>query len=377
MNEIDDVEEIEELEEFEELEDLEEISAEEDTGSLSAEQILPADTKKLLNTPLCSSLISTMQRQQFPSILISRNLEIIWENDAYHSCFADKERPLPVSLAKDFYPDLDSEKTGRIYKALGDEEKGYNHREQLQSIKRNRLTVIANAHFSPVFSEDYQQPLCYQVYFDIVTEEQKFLLQNTFLSLLEASKLKDNDTGKHISRVGAYSKRIAEELYNSDSNGKVTLEFIHNIYFLAPMHDVGKIGTPDDILNKAGPLDDREWSIMKEHTINGAYIMNTYPDLMAKQIALHHHEKWDGNGYPYQISEEMIPLAARIVSLADVYDALRMKRSYKEPFSHEKSLEIIRASRGTQFDPSLLDVFLDLSDTISGIYNELKDSNGK
>ncbi|MFP4178955.1 MAG: HD-GYP domain-containing protein [Spirochaetaceae bacterium] len=366
---------IEDLEEIEELEEIEDLSAEEEADSLSADRPLSFDTGELLNTPLCSSLTATMQRQQFPSILISRNLEIIWENDAYRSCFADDERPLPVNLAKDFYPDLDSEKTGRIYRALGDEEKGFNHREQLQSIKRNRLTVIANAHFSPVFSPDYQHPLCYQVFFDIVTEEQKLLLQNTFLSLLEASKLKDNDTGRHISRVGAYSKRIAEELYNSDSNGKVTLEFIHNIHFLAPMHDVGKIGTPDDILNKNGPLDDREWNIMKEHTINGAYIMNTYPDLMAKQIALHHHERWDGNGYPYQISGEMIPLAARIVSIADVYDALRMKRSYKEPFSHEKSLEIIRESRGTQFDPSLLDVFLGISGTISEIHKELKDGN--
>ncbi|MFO7849064.1 MAG: HD-GYP domain-containing protein [Spirochaetia bacterium] len=363
------------VEEVEELEDLDELSGEEEQVSFLKDNFTGPPYNELINTPLCNSLIETMKLQKFPSILITRNLEIIWENDAYRLYFADENRLLPVNLAKDFSPDLDIEKTSRIYTALGDTENGYNHREQLQSIKRNRLTVVANAHFSPVYFQDSEKPLCFQVFFDIVTEEQKLLLQNTFLSLLEASKLKDNDTGSHISRVGSYSKRIAEELFYNYSNGKVTLEFIHNIQFLAPMHDVGKIGTPDDILNKNGPLDKREWSIMKEHTINGAYIMNTYPDLMAKQIAQHHHERWDGNGYPYQIAEDMIPLAARIVSIADVYDALRMKRSYKEPFSHEKSLDIITESKGTQFDPLLIDVFVDISDTISDIYEGLKDQD--
>ncbi|MFW6344398.1 MAG: hypothetical protein ACOC2B_06605 [Sediminispirochaetaceae bacterium] len=165
---------IEDLEEIEELEEIEDLSADEEAASLSADQLPSSDTGELLNTPLCSSLTATMQRQQFPSILISRNLEIIWENDAYRSCFADDERPLPVNLAKDFYPDLDSEKTGRIYRALGDEEKGFNHREQLQSIKRNRLTVIANAHFSPVFSPDYQHPSATRFFSTLLPKSRSF-----------------------------------------------------------------------------------------------------------------------------------------------------------------------------------------------------------
>ena len=394
MNDIEDKNDIDEPEELLELAEPEEGTAEEvttgedsageESGGLleTAEQLASRDRedhlctcRRFLESSFSSPILKTMEHQRFPSILVSRNLEIVWENDAYRRVFGNEDRSLPVNLALDFAPDLDSDKSILLYHVLVDADNGFCHRERLQSIKRNRLTVVANAHFSPVFFPDDGNPCCYQVFFDIVTKEQKTLLQSTFLSLLEASKLKDNDTGQHISRVGEYSRRIAELLYEKNPHGEITLEFIENIHFLAPMHDVGKIGTPDDILNKNGPLDSREWEIMKEHTINGAYIMNTYPDIMAKQIALHHHERWDGSGYPYQIEGDMIPLAARIVSVADVYDALRMNRSYKDAFSHEKSLSIMRESRGTQFDPEILDTFLDIREEIGSIHASLRDSN--
>jgi len=216
--------------------------------------------------------------------------------------------------------------------------------------------------------------------FDDFTEDNKKLLRSVFLSLLEASKLKDNDTGKHIIRVNEYSKRLSLELFkigsSRDMAGKykrIDADFIDNIGFLAAMHDVGKIGTPDDILNKEGPLSDWEWAVMREHTKNGAFILSTYPNPMAKEIALSHHEKWNGSGYPFQLEGEMIPLAARIVMIADVYDALRMSRSYKPALNHEVAVSKIIEQSGTHFDPALIEVFKTISDDFGRIYEENAD----
>jgi putative two-component system response regulator len=153
----------------------------------------------------------------------------------------------------------------------------------------------------------------------------------------------------------------------------VDADFIDSIGLLACMHDVGKIGTPDDILNKAGPLSDWEWSVMKEHTKNGAFILSTYPNPMAKEIALSHHEKWNGTGYPFQLEGDMIPLSARIVAIADVYDALRMRRSYKPPFDHPTSVSKMMEGKETHFDPVLLDIFYTSSHKFGDIYETNRD----
>jgi putative two-component system response regulator len=112
---------------------------------------------------------------------------------------------------------------------------------------------------------------------------------------------------------------------------------------------------------------------MKEHTINGAFILSTYPNPMAREIALFHHERWDGKGYPYGVSETMIPLSGRVVAFADVYDALRMERSYKESFSHEKAIEIMTTEETGHFDPELMEVFLQVSENFRNIYESLRD----
>ena len=151
------------------------------------------------------------------------------------------------------------------------------------------------------------------------------------------------------------------------------MDFIDNITLFAAMHDVGKIGTPDSILLKAGKLTTMEWDIMKEHTINGAFILSGFPVPMAKEIALSHHEWWDGSGYPYKLSGEMIPLPARIVAIADVYDAIRMRRTYKAAFSHEEAVKIILEHQGTHFDPDLVRVFASIQDEFRDIWEEHKD----
>ncbi|MDR2369919.1 MAG: HD domain-containing protein, partial [Treponema sp.] len=130
---------------------------------------------------------------------------------------------------------------------------------------------------------------------------------------------------------------------------------------------------PDDILNKEGPLSDWEWTVMREHTKNGAFILSTYPNPMAKEIALSHHERWDGSGYPFQLEGEMIPLAARIVTIADVYDALRMERSYKPALNHELTESKMLEEAGTHFDPFLIEVFHSIAVDFNDIYEKNKD----
>ena len=191
------------------------------------------------------------------------------------------------------------------------------------------------------------------------------------MSLLGAARLKDNDTGNHIERVNRYAQVLAEDLAGRAWAPEVDKQFIASIGLVAALHDVGKIGTPDDILNKAGPLETWEWDVMKQHTTNGAYILSTYPNPMAAEIALRHHERWDGSGYPHGLSQDLIPLSARIVAIADVYDALRMRRTYKEAYSHERALETMVREKGTHFDPLLTSRFIAVAEEFRSIFSEL------
>jgi HD-GYP domain-containing protein (c-di-GMP phosphodiesterase class II) len=355
--------------EVEELEPLDEYA--EDSPALSSGECLASEA--LLSLPKIKHLRDTMESYSFPALLLNSRLHILYENTAYSHLFYAYSRQIPRSFAQDFPHDLDTDKIGKIYASLHNQMENYSYRGRVQSIHRSRLNQLFNVNIVPVFTDECEQPTVFQAFFDNVTLEQKGLLHSTFLSLLEASKLKDNDTGNHIQRVGKYSRIMSQYLYDHDLVTDITPEFIQNIEFLAQMHDVGKIGTPDDILNKEGPLDEREWEIMQEHTINGAYIMSTYPHPMAREIALFHHEHWDGNGYPYNLTGDMIPVSSRIVAIADVYDALRMRRSYKAAFDHQKAGKIVVDQNGTHFDPSLIDVFVKISDEYDFLFEKLKD----
>ncbi|MDA3938638.1 MAG: HD-GYP domain-containing protein [Spirochaetia bacterium] len=324
-------------------------------------------------------VMENLKSSEIPAIILDKRLNIIWENNSYKTLFLNNKRNLPVNMVQDFFPFLTTERIGIIYKSIRNKVTGYSFKIKVESKHRDRLDIIANLIINPfterrITTEKDSIPEFFIGIFDDISEGNKALLEKTFLSLLEASKLKDNDTGNHIKRVGAYSKVIAIHLFNNPSYPGVNTEFIENIFFLAPMHDVGKIGTPDDILTKPGALNDLEWKIMKEHTINGAYILRAYPDPMATQIAIFHHEKWNGTGYPYGINNTDIPLPARIISIADVYDALRMKRSYKSPFSHEKAIDIITKDSGSHFDPDLVNIFIENNSKFETIYEDLKDS---
>ena len=374
---------IQELEELEELEELLELS-EDDEGLTDSDSSYTHTSSESLQVKADLpfphlKVISNLKHSRIPAVVLDLKLNIIWENNSYTTLFLQKERELPVNLVTDFSPFLTTEKLGLIYKNINDKSTGYSFKGRVESKHRDRLNIIANLLINPftdnsIYDETDSSPVFFSGIFDDISEENKALLEGTFLSLLEASKLKDNDTGNHIKRVGEYSKSIAVKLFDNPDYPEVNTEFIENIYFLAPMHDVGKIGTPDDILTKPGGLDESEWKIMKEHTINGAYILKAYPDPMAAQIATFHHEKWNGNGYPYGVGGNDIPLPARIVAIADVYDALRMKRTYKEAFSHEKAMEIIIKDAGSHFDPDLVKIFINFNSEFEDCYEDLKDA---
>ncbi|HUV50989.1 MAG TPA: HD domain-containing phosphohydrolase [Anaerolineae bacterium] len=176
----------------------------------------------------------------------------------------------------------------------------------------------------------------------------------TICRLVMAAEYRDEDTGDHIVRIGRYSALIAEKLGMSDLKAQ-------DMLYAAPMHDIGKIGIPDHILLKPGELTDKEFDIVKNHTTIGANILsnsNAKIIMLAEHIALSHHEKWNGSGYPDGLSGRDIPRAGRIVAIADVFDALASKRPYKEAFSVEATLGIMKKERGQHFDPDMLDIFL-------------------
>ena len=198
----------------------------------------------------------------------------------------------------------------------------------------------------------------------------------TILGLAKLAEYRDEGTGTHLERIREYAKIIAEEMAkNPKYAGHITPEFIDDIYQSSILHDIGKVGIPDAVLLKPGRLSDEEFDVIKRHTnLGGDAIKAIEMQIegqsflaLGKEIAYNHHEKWDGSGYPRGLNGEDIPLSARIIALADVYDALTTKRFYKEAYTHEKSRQIIIDLKGTHFDPEVLDVFLALADEFDRI----------
>ncbi|WP_063728003.1 HD domain-containing phosphohydrolase [Kosmotoga sp. DU53] len=217
------------------------------------------------------------------------------------------------------------------------------------------------------------------IYNSYINQELIATTARTFADIVEK---KDLETGEHLTRVSLYSYLIASRLAKDDD--RLTPKFIREVLWFSPLHDIGKVGIPDKILLKPGKLTKEEFEIMKTHVIIGEGVLQKMSknliskvgiDFMktARDVIIGHHEKWDGSGYPYGLKGEQIPLAGRIVAVADVFDALTSRRPYKPAFGFETALKMLRQDRGKRFDPVVLDAFFDVLDEVKRVYELHRD----
>lgn len=187
----------------------------------------------------------------------------------------------------------------------------------------------------------------------------------------KAAEYKDNETGMHVIRMSYFCKFLAQQL-------KLDNEWVELLFKAAPMHDIGKIGIPDAVLLKPGRLDQQELEVMQKHAEFGARIIgeSDVPVLkMAREIAIYHHEKWDGSGYPYGLKGEQIPLCARIVAIADVFDALTSKRPYKNAWPEHEALALLEQQSGQHFDPNIVPLFTQCLEQVREVQQRFKDTD--
>ncbi|HBM17385.1 MAG TPA: two-component system response regulator [Lentisphaeria bacterium] len=218
------------------------------------------------------------------------------------------------------------------------------------------------------------------------TRELEVTQEVTIECMASLAGYRDIETGYHIKRTQTYVKELAIQLKEhpkfKDYLDDTTIEML---YISAPLHDIGKVAIPDAILLKPDKLTDEEFAIMKNHPVIGCEAIAKSEKRLkgnsflrfAREVAVAHHEKWDGSGYPYGLKGDNIPIPGRLMAIADVYDALVTKRPYKEPFSHEKAVGIITEGRGTHFDPEIVDAFLSVQDKFRKIALRLSDDKTK
>ncbi len=217
------------------------------------------------------------------------------------------------------------------------------------------------------------------------TREVMAIQDVTIMVMASLAETRDSDTGNHIRRTQNYVKALAQHLSTHPKfAAQLTDHHIDMLFKSAPLHDIGKVGIPDRILLKPGKLTPEEFEVMKTHTTLGFEAIQHAESQLhmhvaflstAKEIALSHQEKWDGSGYPQGLAGDAIPLSARLMAVADVYDALISRRVYKAPMSHEQAVAIIEQGRGQHFDPDITDAFLALQDTFHAIAARYADSD--
>lgn len=204
--------------------------------------------------------------------------------------------------------------------------------------------------------------------------------EELILSMAKLSEYRSDETGYHLERVQHYTRLLARDLAENEPQAGVTKIMAEEIARVSPLHDIGKIAIPDNILHKPGKLTEEEFETIKKHAEIGGNLLKTIymqtgsPYLkIAYEIATHHHERFDGSGYPAGLKSTKIPIGARIMAMADVYDAITMKRCYKEPFDHETAKELILEARGSHLDPLIVDSFLRQEDLWKSVKQRFRD----
>jgi HD-GYP domain-containing protein (c-di-GMP phosphodiesterase class II) len=222
--------------------------------------------------------------------------------------------------------------------------------------------------------------------FELMRQEKDLIRTRNavIFGLANLAESRDRETGQHLERIALYSTRLASYLrYDPRFSHRLSAAMVKSIGISSVLHDIGKVGVPDAILLKPGQLSEDERREMQQHTVIGSQCLQQIERRlgssnflhMARQIAMYHHERWDGTGYPYQLSGEAIPLVARIVALADMYDALSVKRVYKDAFPHAHCVEIIRSESGKHLDPGIVDVFERIESEFAEIAKQFADVN--
>lgn len=244
---------------------------------------------------------------------------------------------------------------------------------------KNHLALKAHADFLRSKSEFLETEVARR------TREVAAIQDVTIFTMASMAETRDSETGNHIRRTQFYIKVLAERLCQHPRfAATLSPVYINLLFKSAPLHDIGKVGIPDRILLKPGRLTPEEFEIMKTHTTLGRDAIQAAEDrlgmrveflTLAKEIAYGHQEKWDGSGYPEGSAGDAIPVSARLMAVADVYDALISRRVYKEPFPHAKAVEIMAEGKGSHFDPDILDAFLDLQDEFRAIAARHADSD--
>lgn len=280
------------------------------------------------------------------------------EMDGYEVCKKLKDNPITSHIPVIFVTAMNEEK---------DEAKGFNV-GAIDYITKPVSPVIVKARLRTHLALSNQQKEL-----DIQVKEKTKELHKSREDLVKrlglAAEYKDNETGLHVIRVSKYSKLIALEY-------GLSIKEVDLIGLAAPMHDLGKVGISDSILRKPGKLDKDEWKTMQTHSKIGAEILGVHNDDLltaASTIALQHHERWDGKGYPTLLSKEDIHIFARIVSVADVFDALTCKRPYKDAWGVDRAVSVIKEEGGKQFDSKVVEAFLRSMDEIISVKNEFSE----